>query len=105
MGSKDINVTDSIDFCDYFVQQYGEGPGKTRLKNKLLKLEQDLRNVAAWTPLQPIHNMVATNHDDLPEFHVSPWQFGFTEKAQCQKGSPSWSTSWTLGTFMNNKAV
>ena len=32
--SKDIEVTYSIAFCDYFVQPYGYGPAMTRLKGK-----------------------------------------------------------------------
>ena len=43
-GRRDIEVADSIDFCENFAQKYGDGPGMTRLKSKCLKLEQNLRN-------------------------------------------------------------
>ena len=42
LGNKDIKVTNSVGFCFYFVQKkYGDGPGKTMLKSKLLKLDKN----------------------------------------------------------------
>ena len=59
LGSRDIEVTCSIDLCEYFEQKYGDGLGRARLKSKFLKLEQDLRNAIAWNPPSPITNVVA----------------------------------------------
>ena len=39
LGSGDIEVSDSIEFCHYFVRNYGDGPGKQLLKEKILKIE------------------------------------------------------------------
>ena len=47
LGSKDIEVTDSIDFCEYFEKTYGDV--KEDLKDKFLKIEADLRQ-DGWTP-------------------------------------------------------
>ena len=80
LGSKDIEVTDSIDFCEYFVLHYGNAAGKVKLKDKFVKLEQDLRAVAAWNPPDPITTVVPPDPEDFPEFRVAPWQLGFTEK-------------------------
>ena len=47
LGSKDIEVTDSIDFCEYFEKTYGDI--KEDLKDKFLKIEADLRQ-DGWNP-------------------------------------------------------
>jgi len=77
LGSKDIEAQDSIDFCAYFVGNYGTK--KDELKDKFLKIEHDLCQ-DGWNPPTAITNVVAENPDDLPEFFVAPWQLGFTEE-------------------------
>ena len=77
LGSKDIEVTDSVDFCTYFVKTYGDK--QDELKMKFLKIEADLRQSTGWVPAGPISHVVAENPDDTPEFMVAPWQLGFTE--------------------------
>ena len=37
LGSKDVEVSDSIDFCAYFEEKYGDEAGKARLKDKFMK--------------------------------------------------------------------
>ena len=76
LGSKDIEVSDSIDFCKYFVTNYGDK--QDELKAKYLKIEADLLRTG-WTPPGPISHVVAEDPDDIPEFMAAPWQFGFTE--------------------------
>ena len=78
LGSKDIEVTDSIDFCEYFENRYGTDEGRALLKTKFLKLEKDLCVVTAWNPPSAVDVVKDANPDDIPDFCVSPWQLGFT---------------------------
>ena len=76
LGTKDIEVSDSVDFCTYFVTKYGDKPDE--LKAKYLKIESDLLQTG-WIPPAAISRVVDENPDDIPEFMAAPWQFGFTE--------------------------
>ena len=87
LGSKDIEVTDSIDFCEYFEKTYGDV--KEDLKDKFLKIEADLRQ-DGWNPPEAIAHVVADDPDDIPEFLVAPWQLGFTEAHSVKRKKPSW---------------
>ena len=50
LGSEDVEVPDSIDFCAYFEANYGDEAGKARLKDKFMKLQQDLERATRWQP-------------------------------------------------------
>ena len=79
LGSPDVEKDDSVDFCSYFVSNYGSEEGKARLKDMFLKLVDDMKFVG-WAPPDAIVNVVAPDPDDVPEFWVSPWQLGFTSE-------------------------
>ena len=57
------------------------------MKKNILKLEQDLRSVAAWNPPEPINKVVASIPDDALEFHVFPWQLGCTARHRVKNKS------------------
>jgi hypothetical protein len=76
LGSKDIEITDSIDFCKYFEENYGTK--EKELKAKFEKIESDLCQ-DGWIPPAVITHAVFANPDDIPEFMVAPWQLGLTE--------------------------
>ena len=77
LGSPDIEKDDSVDFCSYFAQHYGDHIGRARLKGMFLKLERDLVS-QGWAPVEPIRHAIAANPDDIPEFWATPWHFGLT---------------------------
>ena len=91
LGSKDIEVTDSIDFCEYFEKTYGDV--KEDLKDKFLKIEADLRQ-DGWNPQRQSHmwlqmtQMISQN---------SWWLHGSldSQRRTASKENPSWSTPWT----------
>ena len=76
LRSKDIENPDSIDFCAYFEQTYGNK--QDELKAKFLHIESFLCT-DGWTPQAHITTVVDADPDDMPEFWAAPWQLGFTE--------------------------
>ena len=77
LGSKDIEVSDSVDFCTYFMNTYGDNPDELKIMYK--KIETYLCASTGWVPPEPITHVVAEDPDDIPDFMVAPWQLGFTE--------------------------
>ena len=76
LRSKDIENPDSIDFCAYFEQEYGNKLDE--LKAKFQKIEEFLRH-EGWNPPEHIVTVVSEDPDDMPEFWAAPWQLGLTE--------------------------
>lgn len=76
LGSKDIEITDSIDFCKYFEENYGTK--ENELKAKFEKIQSDLCQ-DGWIPPAVITHVIFDNPEDIPEFMVAPWQLGLTE--------------------------
>ena len=97
LKSADIEQPDSIDFCDYFVGNFGTKPKD--LKNKFLKIEADLKR-AGWTPQEHIQIVVAENPDDIPEFWAAPWQLGFTDAHSVKGKSKLVNVLDTVGNFL-----
>ena len=102
LGSKDIEVTDSIDFCEYFEKTYGDV--KEDLKDKFLKIEADLRQ-DGWNPPEAIAHVVADDPDDIPEFLVAPWQLGFTEAHSVKGKSKLVNTLDSVDGFLKSRTI
>ena len=79
LGSQDIEVADSIDFCAYIEKTYGgDSQGMDRLKDKFHKVEEDLSRAQGWHPGLPIATVVDQAPEDIPDFMVAPRQIGCT---------------------------
>ena len=76
LGNKDIEITDSVDFCEYFERNYSQKPDD--LKAMFQKIETDLCSLG-WNPKPAITHVVGADPDDVPSFLVAPWQLGLTE--------------------------
>ena len=95
--SKDIENPESIEFCDYFTQTYGQKMAE--LKDKFLKIESDLRQFG-WTPQDCITTVVDIDPDDTPEFWAGPWQLGITEARSVKGKSKLVNILDSVGNFL-----